>query len=639
MRRGSTALAALGVLALATLAATSAPIASREASADPSPGCVVDLTGAIGWWRGEDVPVAQIGTDLIGTFGYADGAVGRGIAVGPTSDVRVDGLSTVTDAVSVEMWVKPDPAAGRNQALLTRWDFPSTDDLARSYSLVLDPFGSLVWSTDEVTTRSPVELRASVPSIVDGGFHHVAATWDRTSFAVYLDGALVGSAPSQGGTLNPATSTSVRIGSKSGIGDRFALSGVIDEPTVWQRALTSAEVAAIHGAGIGGKCTFVPVEQAKFVTAGNSPNSRLGQSVGVSGTTVVAGAPYASGPSQFAGIAQVYVTSNGISWSHQATLVAADPAPVDYVGWAVDISGDTIVLGSYGNNAGGVDSGAAYVFTRTGTSWTQQAKLVAADAAPGDGFGYSVGISGDTIVVGAPLEDAGGGDAGAAYVFTRSGTIWTQQTKVVASDAAVLDNFGAAVAIDLDSIVVGSPGDGDGVEENRGSAYVFTRAGATWTEQAKPVASDGAAGDLFGNSVAIDGDAVAIGAPLDDGTADDSGSGYVFVRSAGSWSQQAKLVAGDPEAGDRFGFSIGIDATRTVVGADREGVAGSQAGAAYVFDRVGGTWSQTTKLLASDSAVGDQFGYSVDIAGRMVVGAHLDDDRGNNAGAAYAFGP
>ncbi len=639
MRRGSTALAALGVLAIATFGATSAPIATRQASADPSPGCVVDLTGAIGWWRGEDVPVAQIGTDLVGTVGYADGAVGRGIAFGPTTDVRVDGLATVVDAVSVEMWVRPDPALGRTQALLTRWDFPSVDDSARSYSLVLDPFGSLVWSTDEQTTRRPVESLASVPSIFDGGFHHVAATWDRTSFAVYLDGALVGTAPSQGGTLNPATSTSVRIGSKKGIGDRSAFSGVIDEPTVWQRALTAAEVSAIHGAGIAGKCSFVPVEQAKFVTAANSANSRLGQSVGVSGTTVVAGAPYASGPSQFAGVAQVYVTSNGISWAQQATLVAADPTPVDYVGWSVDISGDTIVLGSYGNNAGGADSGAAYVFTRSGTSWTQQAKLVAADAGPGDGFGYSVGIDGNTIVVGASLEDAGGGDAGAAYVFTRTGTTWTQQAKLMASAPAAFDYFGTAVAIDADSVVVGRPGSGGPAAPQRGSAHVFTRTGVVWSEQAELAAADGATGDLFGNSVAIDGDSVAIGAPLDDDTATDSGSGYVFVRSAGAWSQQAKLVAADPEVGDRFGFSIGIDQSRTVVGADREGIAGSQSGAAYVFDRVGGLWSQTTKLLASDSAVGDQFGYSVDISGRMVVGAHLDDDRGNNAGASYVFGP
>jgi hypothetical protein len=627
------------VLAVATFGATSAPIATREVAADPSPGCVVDLTGAIGWWRGEDVPVAQIGTDLAGTIGYADGAVGRGLAFGPTSDVRVDLFPTVVDAVSVEMWVKPDPGLGRTQALLTRWDFPGTDDAARSYSLTLDAFGSLVWSTDEVTRRSPVEVLASVPAIFDGGFHHVAATWDRTSFAVYIDGALVRTAPSQGGTLNPAVSTSLRIGSKNGIGDRFAFSGVIDEPSVWQRALTAAEVSAIHGAGIAGKCSFVPVEQAKFVAGANSANSRLGQSVGVSGTTVVAGAPFASGPSQFAGVAYVYVTSNGISWSQQAMLVAADPAPVDYVGWAVDISGDTIVLGSYGNNAGGTDSGAAYVFTRSGTTWTQQAKLVAADAGPGDGFGYSVGIDGNTIVVGAPLEDQGGGDAGATYVFTRTGTTWTQQAKLVSSTIAALDNLGAAVGIDGDSIVVGSPGaDGPGAGQ-RGSAFVFTRSGAVWTEQVELLANDGAAGDLFGNSVAIDDGSVAVGAPLDDDTATDSGSGYVFVRSAGAWSQQAKLVAADPEAGDRFGFSIGIDLSRTVVGADREGISGSQAGAAYVFNRVGALWSQTTKLMASDSAVGDQFGYSVDIAGRMVVGAHLDDDRGNNAGAAYVFGP
>jgi Concanavalin A-like lectin/glucanases superfamily/FG-GAP repeat len=629
----------IGLLALATIVATSAPIASRQAAADPSPGCVVDLTGAIGWWRAEDVPAAQIGNEMLGTLAYTDGAVGRGFLMGPTTDARVEGLAPVADAVTVELWVRPDPADGTNQALLTRWDQPSADDSARSYSLVLDPFGALVWSTDELSTLRPIELRASVPTIFDGGFHHLAATWDQTAFTVYFDGLPVASAPSRGGVLNPANSTSVRFGSKNGLGDPFRLNGVIDEPTIWSRALTAAEVAAIHGAGIAGKCSFVPVEQAKFVTTGASANSRLGQSVGVSGATVVAGAPYSSLATQFAGAAYVYTTSNGISWSQQATLTASDPAVVDFVGWAVDIDGDTIVLGSYGNNGGGADSGAAYVFTRTGTAWTQQAKLLASDASPADGFGYTVSIDGDTIVVGAPLEDDPVGDGGAAYVFTRSGTTWSQEAKLVASDADALDNFGASIAINTDSIVVGSPGDNEGADLNRGAAYVYTRSGTTWTEQAKLVAADAAAGDLFGNSVAIHLDGVAVGAPLDDDTAADTGSGYVFVRNAGSWSQQAKLVATDPQASDRFGISIGIDGPRTVIGADHVGPAGSQFGAAYVFDRSGTAWSETTKLHASDFEVGDQFGFSVDIAGRMVVGAHLDDDRGNNAGAAYAFGP
>ncbi len=639
MKRRRTRIGSLGLLALAIVGGASAQVAPRSVSAAPTPGCVVDLTGVVGWWRGEDVPTAQIGPDVTGSPAYADGAVGRGFALGPTTDLQVGSLPAVTDAVSVEMWVRPEAPAGRNQALLTRWDFPSTDDSARSYSLVLDPFGSLVWSTDDVSARRPEELRVSAPSILDGGFHHVVATWDQVAFTVSLDGVAIGSAPSQRGLLNPAISTVVRFGAKSGLGDAFRLNGVIDEPTIWSRALSATEVAAIHGAGIAGKCSFLPVEQAKFVTVGNSANSRLGQSVGVSGTTVVAGAPYSSLATQFAGAAYVYTTANGISWSQQATLIASDPALVDYLGWAVDIDGDTIVLGSYGNNGGGVDSGAAYVFTRSGTTWTQQAKLLAADAAPADGFGYSVAIRGDTIVVGAPLEDDAAGDAGAAYVFTRSGTTWTQQAKLTAADAGVLDNFGAAVAIDAESVVVGSPGDDEGADLSRGSAYVYTRSGVTWTQQAKLVAADAAAGDLFGNSVSIDLDTVAIGAPLDDDTASDSGSGHLFTRTAGAWTQQAKLVASDPEAGDRFGFSIGVDGNRTVVGADREGAAGSQAGAAYVFDRAGASWPQTTKLLASDSAVGDQFGYSVDINGRMVIGAHLDDDRGNNAGAAYAFGP
>jgi hypothetical protein len=132
---------------------------------------------------------------------------------------------------------------------------------------------------------------------------------------------------------------------------------------------------------------------------------------------------------------------------------------------------------------------------------------------------------------------------------------------------------------------------------------------------------------------------VVIGAPYDDGTDLDQGSAYVFDRTSSTWSPSAKLTASDPAPGARFGFSVGVDGARTVIGADRAGPGGDQSGAAYVLDLAAGTWVETTKVIASDSAPGDQFGYAVDLSGRIVIGAHLDDDRGNNAGAAYVFGP
>ena len=186
----------------------------------------------------------------------------------------------------------------------------------------------------------------------------------------------------------------------------------------------------------------------------------------------------------------------------------------DLFGSSVAIAGDTIVVGAWWDDDNGEASGSAYVFTRTGTTWTEQAKLTASDGAAFERFGFSVAIAGDTIVVGAYLDD----NVGSAYVFTRTGTIWTQQAKLLGSDGAP-SNFGISVAIVGDTIVVGA----------REASYVFTRTGTTWIEQAKLAASDGAGSDQFGYSVTIAGNTVVVGAYWDDtDNGNDSGSVYIY---------------------------------------------------------------------------------------------------------------
>ena len=298
------------------------------------------------------------------------------------------------------------------------------------------------------------------------------------------------------------------------------------------------------------------------------------------------------------------------------------------------IEGDTMVVGAYAENS---IAGAVYVFTRSGTTWSQQAKLVASDAAANDYFGVSVEIDGDTIVAGANYEDTGGSDAGAAYVFTRSGTTWSQQAKIQASDKEAGDLFGTSVEIDGDTIVVGAQTEDTG-GSNAGAAYVFTRSGTSWSQQAKIQSSDIAASDRFGWSAAIDGDTVVVGAYLEDTGGSNAGAAYVFTRSGTSWSQQAKLVASDAEATDYFGISVAIDGDTMVAGASYEDTGGSAAGAAYVFTRSGTTWTQAKKLVASDAEAGDNFGVFVAIDGDTIVaGANNEDTGGDNAGAAYTF--
>ncbi len=315
-------------------------------------------------------------------------------------------------------------------------------------------------------------------------------------------------------------------------------------------------------------------------------------------------------------------------------LLATDGAAGDKFGRSVSISGNTAVIGSYTDDDNGNDSGSAYVFTRSGTTWTQQVKLVPADGAADDRFGFSVSVSGDTIVIGADGDDTSGLQAGAAYVFVRSGTTWSQQAKFNAPDGAGADFFGSSVAVDGDIAVIGAPGDDDNGSYS-GSAYVFVRSGTTWSAQAKLTPDDGAADDEFGNSVAVSGKTVVIGAHYDNDNGDNSGSAYVFIRFGASWSQQIKLTPADGASLDQFGESLSVSGDTTVIGAYRDDDNGGDSGAAYVFSRSGLTWSQQTKLLAADGALGDNFGYSVAVSGETVmIGAPGD---GGHTGSAYVF--
>jgi hypothetical protein len=388
----------------------------------------------------------------------------------------------------------------------------------------------------------------------------------------------------------------------------------------------------------------------------------------------------------------------------QGYLKASNTGADDEFGWSVAISGDTLVVGAPGEdssatgvngdqgNNNAVDAGAAYVFTRSGAIWSQQAYLKASNTGAGDNFGYSVAISGDTIVVGAWGEasnatgvngnqaDNSAVAAGADYVFTRSGTTWSQQAYLKASNTDANDQFGYSVAIFGDTIVVGAPNEASNGYPNdnsaayAGAAYVFTRSGTTWIQQAYLKASNTGANDAFGVSVAISGDTVVVGAPYEDSnatgvggnqtdnSANAAGAAYVFVRSGTTWSQQAYLKASNTNASDWFGSAVAISGDTIVVGAFFEasnatGVNGNQtdnsvlqAGAAYVFVRSGVTWSQQAYLKASNTGAGDTFGSAVAISGdTIVVGAYGEDSNttgvnGNQtdnsasgAGAAYAF--
>lgn len=332
------------------------------------------------------------------------------------------------------------------------------------------------------------------------------------------------------------------------------------------------------------------------------------------------------------------VTANYINYSafivdQNTKLVASDASASDEFGYAVAISGDTAVIGAYRDEVAGNEAGAAYVFIKIGGVWVQQQKLQSSDIAAFDNFGISVAISGDTIAIGANSDDDGGTDTGSVYVFTRSTGVWTQRTKLNASDAAASDFFGKSLSISGNTIAVGANG-----AEIGGAAYVFTGSNATWTEQKKLTASDAASEDDFGQSIALSGDTLLVGAHADDDAGTSSGSAYVFTRSGTTWTQQQKLTAADADENDQFGFSVGLSGNTIVVGSRFDSDSGRSSGSAYIFTRSGTTWNQQAKLTADDAATDDQFGVAVNICNdTVIVGASGNDDTAEGSGSAYIF--
>jgi len=391
------------------------------------------------------------------------------------------------------------------------------------------------------------------------------------------------------------------------------------------------------------------IEVAKLFAADGGEGDQFGYHVALSGDTALVGVRFDDDDDNGLESGSAYVfTRSGTTWSQQARLTAADGSDRDWFGVRVALEGDTAVVPADADDSdvNGVDSGSVYVFTRHGTTWTQQAKLTASDGAAVDLFGYSVALSGDTVLIGARFDDddVHGDNSGSVYVFTRSGTTWSQQAKLTAADGGAGDEFGYSVALEGDTAVITANADDSDVNGvDSGSAYIFTRSGTDWSQQAKLTATDGAAGDLFGVRVALAGDTALIGARLDDDDVNgvDSGSAYVFTRSGDGWSQQAKLTAADGAAGDWFGYSVALADDTALIGAgNHDGVNGVDSGSAYVFTRSGTTWSQKTKLTAADGKAGDQFGGKVAISGdAAVVGARLVDNviKGVDSGAVYVF--
>jgi len=395
---------------------------------------------------------------------------------------------------------------------------------------------------------------------------------------------------------------------------------------------------------------------AKLIANDGAAGDVLGQPVAISGDTLVVGAHRADvGGNSGQGAAYVFYRNQGgaNAWGQVAKLTASDGAAGDYFGAAVSASGDTVVVGAYLEGGG---RGAAYVFYRDQggpDAWGQVKKLVAEDGATGDWFGLDVSVAGDTAVVGSRHANISGrSDQGAAYVFYRDqggADNWGQVRKLTAADGAAGDIFGHRVSLSGDTLVVGARWADVGGNSGQGAAYVFYRDQGgpdAWGQVKKLTASDGAAGDEFGE-VSLSGDTLVVSSPHADVDGNDGqGVAYVFYRDQGGtngWGQVEKLISADGAPGDEFGVSVSVNGNKVVVGARYVDIgSNNDQGAAYVFSRDQGganIWGQAARLTAADGAAGDWFGQSVAVyEDTFVVGAaHADVSGRNDQGAAYVF--
>jgi hypothetical protein len=359
-------------------------------------------------------------------------------------------------------------------------------------------------------------------------------------------------------------------------------------------------------------------ENMKITASDGASGDLFGQSVAVGSGRIVVGADRDDDNGTDSGSAYIY----DLDGNQLAKITASDGAADDYFGDSVAVGSGRIVVGAYRDDDNGSRSGSAYIYDLDGN---QLSKITASDGAADDYFGFSVAVGSGRIVVGAYQDDDNGFNSGSAYIFDLDGN---QLAKITASDGASADNFGDSVAVGSGRIVVGAFGDDDNGSAS-GSAYIFDLDG---NQLSKITASDGASSDWFGRSVAVGSGRIVVGAYQDDDNGSLSGSAYIYDLDG---NQLAKITASDGAADDYFGFSVAVGSGRIVVGAYLDDDNGTDSGSAYIFDLDG---NQLAKITASDGASFDRFGWSVAVgSGRIVVGATLDDDNGSNSGSAYIF--
>lgn len=393
------------------------------------------------------------------------------------------------------------------------------------------------------------------------------------------------------------------------------------------RARSRARDRAVLSAAIAVAVPAAAVETSIVTSPTPTAGADVSYAVSLDGTELAIGAP---GENAIAG-AVYSVDCSTLPCAAPLRIAPSDIVAGDAFGTAVGVSGDTLIA-----TAPGPEPGAAYVFVSSGSGWVQQARLVPSGGTSGERFGLSASVSGDRLAVGA---DKAGAGAGAVYVFVRNGTTWTQEARLTAADATLQDALGSSVSLDADTLVAGAPfkrGFALGSYAN-GAAYVFARDAGGWSQQAKLLAASSANGDLFGLAVNVVGSRVLIGAPY---ALISQGAAYVFDRSASAWTQTAALTAAAGAQGDEFGWSVAQSDANILVGAPFAGqLAGAACGGNFLFD--GTSFGESGNGSIEAPVLNEMAGWSIVASGtRWVMSAPgyvVGTDE--HAGAAYWFDP
>jgi len=401
-----------------------------------------------------------------------------------------------------------------------------------------------------------------------------------------------------------------------------------------RRTLLAFLLMAVSTSPAAGSWQWTASEEARLDSTTPVANDELGKSIAQGGSTLVIGSPGANqGAVIDAGEALVFERS-GANWTPAGTLQGSDTVAGDHFGSAVALSGDTLVVGASREAHLGPETGAAYVFVRSGGTWSELQKLVASDGGANSRFGEAAALQGDTLMIGAPFDRVLGlNQAGSAYVFERNGSVWSETQKLTASNTSPIFQFGFSMSIDGDLAGIGAFG--------ALRIYVFERSAGTWCETTQLSSPTQAHAQGIGRSVGVSGLTIVFGSPNDDlinPLGANAGSAFVYAKRNGNWTMETKLKASDYAKEDHFGRSVAIEGDLIVVGAERDDTTAVDTGSAYLFSRSGTDWTEQDKLLASDAGAGDLFGWSCALdQGRIAVGA--PEASGDGAGYVFALTP